>query len=111
MVHPGDLLVADLLVDTPQFVTPRATAVRVADTMEDHPAEDHPAEAHPAEARREGVPITAVVIPLMVRSVILTAAAVPAHRCTMAISKVLLRQFRWKADSVDIVRLCRAGLL
>ena len=106
MVHPGDLRVADLLVDTAQFVTPRATAVRVADTMEDHPA-----EAHPAEARREGVPITAVVIPLVVRSVILTAAAVPAHRCTMAISKVLLRQFRWKADSVDIVRLCRAGLL
>lgn len=70
MVHLADRLAADRLADTLQCVIPRATAARVA----------HPAGAHPAVARREGVPITAVVIPPVVHSVILTAAAVSVHR-------------------------------
>ncbi len=80
MAHLADLRVADRLADTLQCVIPQATAVRVADPMVAHRAGAPTAGAHRAGARREGVPITAVAIPPVVRSVILTAAAVPVHR-------------------------------
>ena len=83
-VHLADRLVADRLImdhladrlaDMLHRVIPRVTAVRVAEATEAHPVGAHPAGAH-----REGVPITAAVIPLVARSVIPIAVAVPAHR-------------------------------